>query len=236
MSNTLTPEGEARAERESMAGLLAKRMVESGQQATSISVAELHRVLLPYHECRDRLGLASKGEYDVALLGLLSDPGAIRVDDDLAQAVRRELATPEPGLAVLKNFAAARLEMRTGAAKPEAVPEPDAAADDMGSPDAADDAGSPDADDAGSPAAAAKADSPATVRADESTHSAGAGEAAESVPSSCLGCGGTLPIGPDISFCPHCGADQTTPRCADCNSELEPGWKYCPRCGQQAEG
>jgi predicted RNA-binding Zn-ribbon protein involved in translation (DUF1610 family) len=225
MSNNHTG-GEAAAERASMASLLANRMVEAGHQASAISVAELHRVLLPYHECRDRLGLTSKGEYDVALLELLADPGLIQVDQDLVQAVRRELATPEPGLAVLKNFAAAKLKLRSAVARPDRV-EPEAVDEQPGAVD--------------EPAAATEPEAVVEQEFEEPTRSAAADlvdplRAADSVPDPCHHCDGALPIGPDIRFCPHCGADQTIPRCDHCETELERTWKYCPRCGQEAEG
>lgn len=47
----------------------------------------------------------------------------------------------------------------------------------------------------------------------------------------CLYCGGSLPTGRTVNFCPHCGQSQTTPVCPECRSELEPGWKHCVNCG-----
>ena len=45
-----------------MRGLLTQRLTEEGMPPEiPISVAELHRRLLPYPLCRDRLGFASKG-------------------------------------------------------------------------------------------------------------------------------------------------------------------------------
>lgn len=220
-----------------MASLLANRMVQAGHQASAISVAELHRVLLPYHECRDRLGLASKGEYDVALLELLADPGLIQIDQDLAQAVRRELTTPEPGLAVLKNFAAAKLKLRSEVARPDRV-EPETVLEPLAvnEPESM-----PEPAAATEPEAVVEPDAVVEPEFDEPTRPAAADlmdplEAADSVPDSCHGCDGALPIGPDIRFCPHCGADQTIPLCDRCETELERAWKYCPRCGQEAEG
>ena len=213
MSKTRNRGGGTRAERESMAGLLAHRLAESGQTA-AISVAELYRVHIPYHECRDRLGLASKGEYDVALLNLLCDPDLIRIDDDLVRAVERELASPEPGLAVLKNFAAARLEVRAGPVEP--VSEESASVES-------------EADTVEAEDASAAADA---VPAGDAKEANGM----DSAPGSCWQCDGALPRGPDIRFCPHCGSDQSTPRCPSCEFELDREWKYCPRCGAGSEG
>ena len=67
---------------ELMRGLLAERMQEEGMSPNvPVSVAELHRSLLPYPMCRDRLGYASKAEYDVDLLELLSDTRSVDVPE-----------------------------------------------------------------------------------------------------------------------------------------------------------
>lgn len=99
---------------EALGRLLLRRLEESPQnRGEPLSVAELHRVLIPYHECRDELGLATKAEYDLALLRLLRSGEVVAVQEEaLAKAVERELESPEPGLAFLRNFAAAQLLVR----------------------------------------------------------------------------------------------------------------------------
>lgn len=94
--------------------LLARRLRESGQRGdTTVSVAELHRELVPYPICRDALGFATKAEYDLALLHLLRQGEAVRAAEDaLSEAVEKELDSPEPGLAFLKHFAASPIEVR----------------------------------------------------------------------------------------------------------------------------
>jgi predicted amidophosphoribosyltransferase len=47
----------------------------------------------------------------------------------------------------------------------------------------------------------------------------------------CSSCGGTLPLGRTVSFCPHCGESQTRSGCPECQGQLEPGWRYCVGCG-----
>ncbi len=47
----------------------------------------------------------------------------------------------------------------------------------------------------------------------------------------CLYCGGSLPAGRQVNFCPHCGESQTTVRCPECQSEVELGWRHCINCG-----
>ena len=56
-----------------LGALLARRIEEEGMSPeVSISVAELHRRLLPYPLCRSRAGIATKAEYDLKLLRLLT--------------------------------------------------------------------------------------------------------------------------------------------------------------------
>ena len=49
---------------------------------------------------------------------------------------------------------------------------------------------------------------------------------------SCRYCGGALPPGRRIVFCPHCGQNLTIVNCPACGTELELGWKFCTTCGR----
>jgi hypothetical protein len=51
-------------------------------------------------------------------------------------------------------------------------------------------------------------------------------------PSRCAFCGGRLPAGRPVNFCPHCGQSQALILCPECRSEVEPGWKHCVNCGR----
>jgi hypothetical protein len=48
----------------------------------------------------------------------------------------------------------------------------------------------------------------------------------------CRYCGGTLPDGRKITFCPHCGHNLTVQHCPACATELEVEWKFCITCGR----
>lgn len=56
-------------------------------------------------------------------------------------------------------------------------------------------------------------------------------EAVEPPRPTCLFCGGSLPTGRTVNFCPHCGQSQTQILCPECRSEVEPGWRHCVNCG-----
>ena len=49
----------------------------------------------------------------------------------------------------------------------------------------------------------------------------------------CHYCGGELPDGRRITFCPHCGQNLTIQHCPACSTELELGWKFCTTCGRE---
>lgn len=93
--------------------LLRRRMADEQVGADEpVAVAELHKRLLPYHMCRDRLGYATKAEYDVALLRLLADDRRLAVSEPaLREAVQAEIRHPEPGLAFLHRFAASEVRL-----------------------------------------------------------------------------------------------------------------------------
>jgi predicted RNA-binding Zn-ribbon protein involved in translation (DUF1610 family) len=71
----------------------------------------------------------------------------------------------------------------------------------------------------GAPSAAPRASTP--------TASSGSSAA-----SACRYCGGTLPDGRKVLFCPSCGQNLMVQRCPACGTELEIHWKYCITCGR----
>lgn len=245
------PPGDDGPVHERMARLLARRMAAAGHAPRdTISVAELRGELLPYPLTRESLDLASKAEYDLALLRLLHDPAYLSIGDPgLAEAVEEELSGPEPGLAFLGEFTEAPLRPSgTAAEPPDAEPTGEPADDEPAGaePSATEPANGAEADAAAGasgagPAATGPADA-ASVRdpADAAFLSELAGEPPERdlAPSgssvTCRSCGRSLPERADARFCPYCGSDQRSLRCEGCDTDLEAGWKYCPSCGRQA--
>ena len=47
----------------------------------------------------------------------------------------------------------------------------------------------------------------------------------------CSYCGGSLPAGRAVHFCPHCGQSQLLGQCPRCKAEVEYGWRHCVSCG-----
>jgi hypothetical protein len=50
----------------------------------------------------------------------------------------------------------------------------------------------------------------------------------------CRYCGGDLPLGRPLHFCPHCGQNLQVLNCPACGAEVEAGWKFCVACGKAA--
>ena len=227
--------------------LLAERLVEEGMAPEiPISVAELHRRLLPYSLCRDRLGFASKGEYDMGFLQLLMDSGLHVPEAALQEAVRAELESPEPGLALLQRFAASEVRLRArksdakgkgrakpAAAEPDAEPPPEEAIE-TGPPIAALETGRSRGD------FLPGLDDPMLIPQDESADALGRGpgrtrpsaKGAAGSGAPCRSCQSPLPDRAGVRFCPHCGADQERWPCPSCGEEVERGWSYCALCGK----
>ncbi len=227
----------------SLKGLLIRRLGEEGVPTRSpIAVAELYRRLVPYPVCRDALGLATKAEYDIELLRLLADDKSVAVPEQgLREAVSRELASPEPGLAILQRFSASEVRL----VEPEAA---SAAADGAPAPVA----GRSIAAVAGPPQFAFETErlpqdrirgqddlefvpvSPAQKGTPGAPEPGTAGEAVSD--DACVSCGHRLPQRDGLKFCPNCGADQHRWPCRACGATVERGWRYCAMCGASQNG
>ena len=224
-----------------MRGLLTQRLTEEGMPSEiPISVAELHRRLLPYPLCRDRLGFASKGEYDVGFLRLLVDDESLHVPEAaLRDAVRDELGSPEPGLSLLQRFAASEVRLRRlGSSSLELIEEPSGV--ETGPPISELETGRSRGDHIPG------LDDPLLIPQDESADALGrhagdslsaAGdevevEGATTAGQPCRSCQAPLPDRAGARFCPNCGADQERWPCPACGEEVERGWSYCALCGK----
>ncbi len=224
--------------------LLAHRLAEEGMALEiPISVAELHRRLLPYAVCRDRLGFASKAEYDVDFLKLLVDDESLHVPEvALLKAARGELESPEPGLALLQRFAASEVRLR--ARPPSSTRDPESSGADEGG-------AKTESLETGPPIAELETgrsrgdhlpglDDPLLVPQDESADALGRRPTdivpfpGGPVPSagSCRSCQAALPERSGVRFCAQCGADQERWPCPACGEEVERGWSYCALCGK----
>lgn len=232
--------------------LLAKRLFEESMSPNvPVSVAELHKRLLPYHVCRSELGLATKAEYDLAMLELLRDERYTKVDEvALRKAVSEELASPEPGLAFLQRFAASEIRLRAPRA-PDPSEGPDVGAIEAAEADLERVTLAPPGSAGNDEAAEGRETGPPVVKHELAVDPGSLvpglhdplfvpqGEAAPAGGATreggiglCHACGTGLPARDGLRYCPRCGADQWSWACEKCGATVERGWRYCAMCGK----
>jgi hypothetical protein len=222
-------------------GLIA---IDPARLHRPFTVAELVRSIVPYRTSRAALGLDSSEDYDLLILRLLSEEGGFVTvrPDEVPQRCRGELIGSNPDPALLREFGGAEVTLATARLAQALGPGPDAAwappepIDTEQTPEATtghtaeEDYGDETEVDTGvletgrvpwvvDPIAARPGVIPLNTGAvpDEGTR--------------CGYCGGLLPGGRQVNFCPHCGQSQTFIKCGECGNEVEFGWKHCVACG-----
>ena len=212
------------------------------------TVQELYETLIPYRHHRRELGIETNQDYEIAVSRLLSgERDYLLADQSMRDKIKSELQSGHGDPGAFREFASAKVSLA-----PEALRRIRAltsSADDDAAAVAAAPAKTqpsinatfPIASPASSPSPPA---APAPPRAAQSAPLAPAVEAnrgapaalssmmTTSVPEGCRFCGGTLPEGRAVVYCPHCGNNLSVSRCPACGSELEKGWKFCVTCGR----
>lgn len=203
-------------------------------------VAEIYQNLIPYRHHRRELRIETNEDYQAALCRLLSgERGYLVADDALAEAMRSELASPNPNTAIFRDFAASRValgpnaqkrwqelggdgaELRAGGESrgtPVPPPPPPVSWNDGGERPRA--------------SANATAQAQRTATATRTAPVTSAASATNGNGESCRYCSAALPEGRAAKFCPHCGQNLTIQRCPACGTELEIDWKFCITCGR----
>jgi hypothetical protein len=168
------------------------------------TVQELYETLVPYRHHRRELGIETNQDYETAVARLLSgERGYVHTDPALQDKLKKELASVNPDPGVFRDDAAMPVSLDSAAIEKFGVPAATASATAAATP--------------------ASAESGASVPSLRSVD----------VPVGCRFCGGTLPEGRRVTYCPHCGMNLATQRCEGCGTELEKGWHYCVNCGKK---
>jgi len=222
-------------------------------------VAELYTTLIPYRHNRRELELDTNQDYEHALLRLLSgERGYLIGDPQMQLEFRSELDSPNPDLTKFRAYATTMVSIA-----PDGVRTADAPAlrrPGSGGTAAIPSTAAPAPAPPPAPAAQAMAERP-TLGVPESATSARPTAARSAPPAppapptpltapqpaltatgqrsiagggDCRYCGGELPEGRNITFCPHCGQNLTVVNCPACGTELDVGWKFCTTCGRAA--
>jgi hypothetical protein len=184
------------------------------------TVAEIYQTFVPYGTHRDRIGVEMNGDYEDALLRLLSGEGDYLVLDSepALRRIRDEIESPNPNTGLFREFAA--VDVRLNPARVSTFAEP------VGAPlwDAADDGSSISIGD---------------LAPSEELGASATGAAAGDEPvlaQTCPWCRAELPERPNLNFCPFCGTDVHVIPCPECGAELEPEWRFCITCGAEVRG
>ena len=193
------------------------------------TVRELYEQLVPYRHNRRELAIDSNDDYEIAVARLLSgERGYVRMDPKIQDVIQGELESSagEPG--IFKEYADAQITLAPvadGVQTPPPQPAPAAAAT-GGSPESA---AVVEAYDALAPAASVPSATPTAAP----SLLASLGQV--DVPTGCRFCGGTLPEGRDVNYCPHCGENLRTRRCPACGAEMDTSWRFCVTCGRRGD-
>lgn len=207
------------------------------------TVQELYETLIPYRHHRRELGIETNQDYEIAVSRLLSgERDYLLADQSMRDKLKAETEAGHGDPGAFREFANAKVSLA-----PEALRRiralTSSAADDAPSEGAQAAIRTPGPVNATFPvvAPATPAAAPAAPAAPEASPPVEASKAAPaalssmmntSVPEGCRFCGGTLPEGRSVIYCPHCGNNLSVSRCPACGSELEKGWKFCVTCGR----
>jgi hypothetical protein len=220
------------------------------------TVQELYETLIPYRHHRRELGIETNQDYEIAVTRLLSgERDYLMSDPEMRDKLQAELASPHLDTGAFREFAGARVSLApealrriraltVPAGETSATPAAGAAgaASSVGAFAAAVPSGTVASGAAvsGTPTPAGfSATFPLSPTPAGAADAAAAGPAAAmsslmnlSVPEGCPFCGGTLPEGRTVIYCPSCGNNLSVSRCPACGGELEKGWKFCITCGR----
>jgi hypothetical protein len=173
------------------------------------TVAEIYQSILPYRLHRDQIGVTQSGDYDEALLRLLSgDPEGVELEPaSVRDRIRRELATGNPNMAMVREFAALSVRLRGVALEESAQPE-------------------------AQPKAESRAEAPPLPPELVSSAPGPAAHPPLHGGAPCPECSKPLPQRDSLRFCPHCGENVHEMPCKGCGEILDRGWAFCVACGE----
>lgn len=195
------------------------------------TLTDLEERLLPYREARREMADTSADAWERTVLRLVSGERAyVEADADLKQACRHALTSSSPTIALVRSWSGTSLTL--GALAEQVGVERVSGAFEAAalSPDGAIGAG-----ERGHQQAVAAPVLRAETGAGLSNTTAGGGVKPKAHGAGCRYCGGRLPDGRKVTFCPHCGLDQTKRQCPACSTELEAAWRFCVTCGRSAD-
>lgn len=191
-----------------------------------LPLADIRDSIVPYRANRRALQLESSEDYELVLLQLCAGNGGFaRTEPDGVRALfAAELRSSNPDLQILHQHENAVVSLETQPLAQALSPQPELA---FAPPDHAIDAAVPEASSADLP----------ELSSLEPLGGVSVGEPnSNRFISHCAQCGGLLPTGRVVNFCPHCGGHHVLARCPACRNEIEAGWRHCVSCGATVSG
>jgi hypothetical protein len=229
------------------------------------TVQELYETLIPYRHHRRELGIETNQDYEIAVTRLLSgERDYLQADPEMRDKLQAELASSHVDPGAFREFAGAKVSLAPEALRRiRALTVPTAETPATGGQNSETAANTTTASSGTATASgtapgavasgAAVSGTPAPggfsatfplspapagseVPATQETPAAISSLMSVAVPEGCPFCGGTLPEGRAVNYCPSCGNNLSVSRCPACGGELEKGWKFCVSCGRTVTG
>jgi hypothetical protein len=212
-------------------------------------VAQIYQQLVPYRLNRRELEVDTNEEYELALMQLLSGArGLLSGDEEMQRTLRTELESPNPDLTVFRTFATSWVSLAPEALRAldgqplvRSAGGSEAPAAKRSGPSVQAQLAARATEEVAVAAQAAQAARAAARPASGSTRSADAPgpratrTAVHPTPAGCRFCGGEIPDGREVNFCPHCGQNLSIKQCPACSTELDSDWRFCVTCGRQVD-
>lgn len=228
--------------------ILAIRNRDPARVSQPITIAEIRRDLVPYRLHRKELSLSSSEDYELLILRLIAEEeGLVRTTPpQSAQAAASEVKHLNPDLSltdllddttiqVLPEVRARLLATAEtdSAGEPErptspAVPDP---IEEIRLPIQPLKINPPMPSPGRLPSIPPIGDLPPVRLANPAPE-----RRREQDRSFCGSCGGRLPAGREVGYCPYCGVRQGAVKCPRCSAQIEIDWRYCAFCGTRVSG
>ncbi len=179
------------------------------------TVQELYEDLVPYRHHRRELGIETNQDYESAVSRILSgERGYLRGDLAMQEKLSANQKEKVPDTGAFRDYANSKVNLA-----PEALAA----------------MGLDPAPKQSAPAADSVTEKP-TVTAEQPVPAQSAEAAGGELGSieNCRFCGGTLPDGRAVTYCPHCGQNLAVRNCPACGTELDKNWRFCVTCGRSA--
>lgn len=205
------------------------------------TLSDLEERLAPYPETRREMAHGGPDGYEQTVLRLIAgERGYLAAEPELQEACRRALQMASPAVSIVRSWAGSTLSLRGSAFTLGNERTTDGSARNAvatherhsaGRRAQAHGANEQVGDTLGVVEFVNVRDSASDLR--PALH--GTQGVQQTEPCGCHFCGGELPAGRSITYCPFCGIDLTVRHCPACSTELERAWRFCVSCGRQAD-